>query len=73
MLPTSFVRPCAQCGADLIAPEWSAYLSNGWVRNVWTCEACGYGFEDSVHYSAPHPSDRPVPRVLARGIAQAIH
>jgi hypothetical protein len=53
MLPTSFVRPCAQCGADIIAPEWSEYLSNGWVRNVWTCEACGYGFEDRVYYSAP--------------------
>jgi rubredoxin len=23
------------------------------VRNVWTCEACGYGFEDSVYFSAP--------------------
>jgi hypothetical protein len=53
MLPTSFVRPCAQCGADIIAPEWSEYLSNGRVRNVWTCEACGYGFEDSVYFCAP--------------------
>jgi ribosomal protein L37AE/L43A len=53
MLPNSFVRPCAQCGADIIAPEWSEYLSTGCVRNVWTCEACGYNFEDSIYFSAP--------------------
>ncbi len=53
MLPTSFVRPCAQCGCDIIAPEWSEYLSTGCVRNVWTCEACGYEFEDTVYFSAP--------------------
>jgi hypothetical protein len=53
MVPMSFVRPCAQCGADIIAPEWSEYQSTGCVRNVWTCEACGYGFEDSVYFSAP--------------------
>jgi hypothetical protein len=50
---TSFGRPCAQCGADIIAPEWSEYLSTGCVRHVWTCEGCGYGFEDSVYFSAP--------------------
>jgi hypothetical protein len=55
---TSFGRPCAQCGADIIAPEWSEYLSReylstGHVRHVWTCEACGYDFEDSIYFSAP--------------------
>jgi len=53
MVPTSFGRPCAQCGADIIAPEWSEYLSNGRVRHVWTCEACGHGFEDSIYFAAP--------------------
>jgi ribosomal protein L37AE/L43A len=52
-MPKSFVRPCAQCGADLIAPEWSEYLSTSCVRNVWTCEACGYNFEDGIYFSAP--------------------
>jgi ribosomal protein L37AE/L43A len=47
------MRPCAQCGADIIAPEWSEYLSTGGVRNVWSCEACGYDFEDSIYFSAP--------------------
>jgi hypothetical protein len=46
-------RPCTQCGADIIAPEWSEYQSTGCVRNVWSCEACGHGFEDSVDFSAP--------------------
>jgi hypothetical protein len=58
MLPKSFVRPCAQCGADIIAPEWSEYLSTGCVRNVWSCEACGYDFEDSVCFYTPAHSKR---------------
>ncbi len=53
MLPKSFMRPCAQCSTDIIAPAWSEFLSNGCVRNVWTCEACGYEFEDTVYFSAP--------------------
>jgi ribosomal protein L37AE/L43A len=53
MVSKSFVRACAQCGADIIAPEWSEYLSPGRVRNFWTCEDCGYNFEDSVYFSAP--------------------
>lgn len=53
MWPKSFVRPCAQCSTDIIAPAWSEYLSTGCVRNVWTCEACGYEFEDRVYFSAP--------------------
>jgi ribosomal protein L37AE/L43A len=53
MVPTSFGRPCARCGADIIAPEWSEYLSNGRVRHIWTCDACGHGFEDSIYFAAP--------------------
>ncbi len=53
MLRKSFVRPCAQCSASIIAPAWSEYLSAGCVRNVWTCEACGYDFEDTIYFSAP--------------------
>jgi hypothetical protein len=63
MLLLKSVRPCAQCGTGLIAPEWSEYLSTGCVRNVWTCETCGYDFEDSVCFYAPvHPGDGPMPR-----------
>jgi hypothetical protein len=53
MVTRSLVRPCGQCGGDIIAPEWSEYLSTGAVRNIWTCEACGCDFEDSIYFSAP--------------------
>jgi hypothetical protein len=43
---------CAQCGAVLIAPEWSEHFPNNRSRNVWSCEACGYEFEDTVYWSA---------------------
>jgi hypothetical protein len=31
------------------APKWSAHLSDHRVRNVWSCDACGYQFEDAVY------------------------
>jgi hypothetical protein len=43
---TVFGNQCPQCGADIIAAEWSEHLSESCVRNVWSCEACGYQFED---------------------------
>jgi ribosomal protein L37AE/L43A len=46
------VNQCAQCGADIIAAEWSEHLSESCVRNVWACDACGYQFEDTVYLSA---------------------
>jgi C4-type Zn-finger protein len=46
------VNQCAQCGADLIAAEWSEQVTDLCVRNVWSCEACGYQFEDTVYLSA---------------------
>jgi hypothetical protein len=46
------VSECARCGADMIAPRWSEHLSDRCVRNVWSCAACGYQFEDLVHLSA---------------------
>jgi ribosomal protein L37AE/L43A len=45
------LRECAQCGADIIAPEWAGHLSDDCVRNVWSCEACEYQFEDKVYLS----------------------
>jgi C4-type Zn-finger protein len=45
------VKQCAQCRADIIAAEWSEHLSDYCVRNVWSCEACGYRFEDTVYLS----------------------
>jgi ribosomal protein L37AE/L43A len=37
--------------ADIIAPEWSAHLSDYYVRHIWSCDACGYRFEDTVYLS----------------------
>ena len=42
---------CAQCREDIIAPEWSEHLSDDCIRHVWSCEACGYRFEDTVYLS----------------------
>ena len=47
----SIIMKCAQCGADMIAPEWSEHVSDRRVRNFWSCEACGYRFEDTVYFS----------------------
>jgi hypothetical protein len=40
---------CPKCGADIVAPEWSGHVSAHCLRNVWSCEVCGYQFEDTVH------------------------
>ena len=53
------VNACAKCGADMIAPEWSDHVSDRCVRNIWSCEACGYQFEDTVCFSAwSHACDK---------------
>jgi C4-type Zn-finger protein len=46
------VKECAQCGANMIAPARAEHLSDHRVRNVWSCEACGYQFEDTICLSA---------------------
>jgi C4-type Zn-finger protein len=48
---------CAQCGADLIAAAWSEHLPDSCVRNVWSCDACGYQFEDTVYLSTREVAD----------------
>jgi len=37
----------------IIAPEWSEHRSDRCLRNVWSCQACGYQFENTVYFSAP--------------------
>jgi ribosomal protein L37AE/L43A len=48
--------PCAQCGATIIAPEWSEHLSERRVRHTWSCETCGYQFESTVYFPASGPA-----------------
>src|SRR5215813_8937552 len=45
-------RKCARCGAGMIAPVWSEHLSDRRVQNVWSGDACGYQFEDTVLFPA---------------------
>jgi hypothetical protein len=46
------IKECVQCGANMIAPTWSEHLSEHCVRNTWSCEPCGYQFEDTIYLSA---------------------
>jgi hypothetical protein len=46
---SSYTAPCAQCGDDLIAPEWSEHVSERYIRHLWSCEACGHEFETAVY------------------------
>jgi hypothetical protein len=50
-MKSTLLSKCAQCGAEMIAPDWSEHLSDRCVRNVWSCEACGCQFEDMVYLS----------------------
>jgi ribosomal protein L37AE/L43A len=43
---------CAQCGTGLIAPQWSEDFPDNRIRNVWSCDTCGYEFEDTVYWRA---------------------
>jgi ribosomal protein L37AE/L43A len=45
------VNQCAQCRADIVAPEWSEHLSDYCIRHVWSCDACGYRFENTDYLS----------------------
>ena len=47
-----FGGECPQCGADVIAPEWSERVSAHCVRNTWSCDTCDFQFEEVVCLSA---------------------
>jgi hypothetical protein len=51
------VNECAQCGANLTEPEWSEHFPDHRTRNVWSCETCGYEFEDTVYWSQRELAD----------------
>ena len=36
---------CVKCGEALIAPDWSEFVSERLVLNLWTCTKCGDRFE----------------------------
>jgi ribosomal protein L37AE/L43A len=41
---------CAKCGAPVIAETWSECVGERQVRNVWSCDACGYQFETAAYF-----------------------
>ena len=40
---------CSKCGDVLTIPEWSEFVSEGLVLNLWSCTKCGYRFETETH------------------------
>ena len=36
---------CVRCNDQLIAPNWSEFVSEFHVRHFWSCESCGRQFE----------------------------
>jgi ribosomal protein L37AE/L43A len=36
---------CAQCGAPIVAEICPESVSERQMRNLWSCDACGYHFE----------------------------
>ena len=50
--PTYPIVECAQCGAQIFAPDWSEYLDDRRIRHLWVCEACDYQFETMVRLAA---------------------
>jgi ribosomal protein L37AE/L43A len=52
-----FETTCEKCGEALIAPEWSEYLSEGFVLNLWSCTKCGCRFETEAFVPAEATSD----------------
>jgi DNA-directed RNA polymerase subunit RPC12/RpoP len=41
---------CAQCGAPIVVDAWSELVNELQVRNVWSCDACGYRFESAANF-----------------------
>ena len=41
---------CARCGSSLIAPEWSEYVNEGHIVNLWACPNCGCRFETTAEF-----------------------
>lgn len=49
---SKFETICAKCGYALIAPEWSEFVVDGLVLNLWICTKCGYRFETEAYMPA---------------------
>lgn len=39
---------CPKCGEVLFTPEWSEYVSERLIVNLWACTECGDRFDTSA-------------------------
>ena len=60
---SSYGIACVRCDDQLIAPNWSEFVSEFHVRHFWSCESCGRQFEtlDDVRGSASTKARRKNP------------
>jgi hypothetical protein len=52
---------CVKCGVSLVDPDWSEFMSEGLVLNLWTCTNCGSRFQTKACVPAdaePKMSDK---------------
>ena len=54
---SEYETTCTKCGEPLIAPEWSEYVSEQSVVNLWHCTKCGCQFESEACVPADTEAD----------------
>ena len=52
MSSTDHGTTCAKCGETLFVPDWSEFVSERLIVNLWTCAKCGDRFETEACMSA---------------------
>jgi ribosomal protein L37AE/L43A len=48
MSSTDHGTTCVKCGEKLFVPDWSEFVSERLVVNLWSCSRCGDRFETSA-------------------------
>jgi ribosomal protein L37E len=48
MSNTDHGTTCVRCGEKLFVPDWSEFVSERPVVNLWSCSRCGNRFETSA-------------------------
>jgi ribosomal protein L37AE/L43A len=49
MSSTDHGTKCAKCGETLFVPEWSEFVSERLIVNLWTCTTCGDRFQTEAY------------------------
>jgi hypothetical protein len=48
---------CPKCAAYVVAATWSERVSDRCVRNVWSCDVCGFEFETAATFVVKQTSN----------------